>query len=65
MSRDRYRVTATCSGRPAITGWWDREDVARGKFRDWVSQYGSLPGARITLVDEEQAVTLTVWPEEA
>lgn len=65
MSSDRYRLTATSAGRPAITGWWDREDVARGKFRDWVGQYGGLPGARVTLVDEEQGVTLTEWPEEA
>ncbi|WP_122614500.1 hypothetical protein [Streptomyces sp. Tu 4128] len=65
MSSDRYRVTATSAGRPAITGWWDREDVARGKSRDWGGQYGSLPGAWITLIDEEQGVTLTEWPEQA
>ncbi|MCX4480262.1 hypothetical protein OOK44_28040 [Streptomyces cellulosae] len=65
MDNDRYRVTVSSAGRPAISEWWSREEVARGKFRDWAGQCGGLPDVRVTLCDEETGVTLTEWPEEA
>lgn len=36
-------------------GWWNREQVARDKFCRWVGEYGTMPGARLTLTDEETA----------
>ncbi|MFC0058046.1 DinB/UmuC family translesion DNA polymerase [Streptomyces actinomycinicus] len=33
---------------PVQHGWWGREEVARDKFRRWVGEYGSMPGARVT-----------------
>jgi hypothetical protein len=39
--------------------------VARDKFRDWVGQYdGSMPGARVTLSDEDTGDVLDDWPRE-
>ncbi|MFD4968976.1 hypothetical protein [Streptomyces sp. NPDC058424] len=61
---ERYHLTLTADGRPAMHGWWGRETTARRKFRDWVGEYGSARGARITLVDEETGETLTTWPDE-
>jgi hypothetical protein len=60
---ERYHLTLTRDGRPAMHGWWGNEAVARGKFTEWVGEWGR-PGAHITLVDEEAGETLTTWPEE-
>lgn len=62
---DRFRVTLTAAGRTVMRGWWASETVARGKFRDWIGEHGSRPGARITLVDEEVGAVLATWPDEA
>ncbi|MGW2445765.1 hypothetical protein [Streptomyces sp. NPDC001675] len=51
-----------CDDRLVLRGWWGTEAVARRKFRVWVGEYGSLPGARITLTDEETAAVLASWP---
>jgi hypothetical protein len=64
VSAGRYRVTVAVKGRPVVRGWWAVEATARRKLASWVGEYGSVPGARVTLVDEEQGVTLTSWPEE-
>ena len=61
---DRFRVTLTAAGRTVMRGWWASETVARGKFRDWIGEHGSRPGAVITLVDEEAGIVLTTWPDE-
>ncbi|MFJ3248408.1 hypothetical protein [Streptomyces sp. NPDC086782] len=45
-------------------GWWASEATARRKFTRWVGEYGSLPGARITLTDDQTGATLTTWPTE-
>ncbi|GED89297.1 hypothetical protein [Streptomyces sp. 6-11-2] len=45
-------------------GWWGSETTTRGKFRDWIAEYGSTRGARITLTDEDTGATLTTWPDE-
>ena len=57
----RYHLTLT--GRVAAQGWWGSEAIARGKFTEWVGDWGR-PGARVTLVDEETGTVLTTWPEE-
>lgn len=61
---DRFRVTLTAAGRTVLNGWWASEATARSKFRDWIGEHGSRPGARITLVDEETGTVLTTRPDE-
>ena len=61
---DRYHLTLTLDGEPAMQGWWAEETVARRKFSSWVGERGNLPGVRITLVDEETGSVLTAWPKE-
>jgi len=58
---DRYHLTLTAAGRPAMHGWWPSEVTARGKFATWVGSWG-VPGAQIVLVDEETGETLAEWP---
>ena len=58
----RYHLTLTVGGRPMMHGWWDDEAVARDRFRDWIGERGSMPGARVALVDEETGEPLDSWP---
>lgn len=58
---DRYHLTLTAAGRPAMHGWWPSEATARGKFQAWVGEWGR-PGTRVVLVDEETGATLDDWP---
>ncbi|MEV8548299.1 hypothetical protein AB0L04_00390 [Streptomyces glaucescens] len=60
---DRYHVTLTLAGRPALHGWWGSEQVARSQFTSLVGQYGQ-PGARVTLVDTETGDKLASWPND-
>jgi hypothetical protein len=62
---DRYHLSLTLDGRPAMQGWWAREATARRQFSAWVGERGSMPGVRITLVDEEASEQLEAWPEES
>ncbi|MFF7142219.1 hypothetical protein ACFZB5_13355 [Streptomyces nodosus] len=61
----RFHLTLTAVGRPAMHGWWASEATARHKATSWIGEYGSLPGARITLTDEAMGETLTTWPDGA
>jgi hypothetical protein len=61
---DRYHLTLTLDGEPAMQGWWAKEATARRQFSSWVGERGEMPGVRITLVDEETDETLAVWPKE-
>lgn len=61
---ERYHLSVTTRGRPAVQGWWGSEAVARRKFATWVGEYGALPDPRVTLVDEETGRVLTSWPDE-
>ncbi|MEV8033865.1 hypothetical protein [Streptomyces sp. NPDC086182] len=63
MTADRYHLTLTLDGRPAMQGWWSREATARRQFTAWVGERGEMPGVRITLVDTETGRTLTAWPK--
>ncbi|MET8113841.1 hypothetical protein [Streptomyces prasinus] len=63
MHPERFHVVLSSEGRPVQHGWWSSEVVARGKFRDWVGEWGELPDARVTLTDEETGTELTTWPE--
>ena len=64
MNDQRFHLTLTSAGRTVMQGWWPLESTARGQLPVWVGSWGSLPDARITLVDEETGTVLTVWPEE-
>jgi hypothetical protein len=61
---ERYHLLLTLDGRPAMHGWWGSEATARRQFTVWVGERGSMPGVRITLVDEESGETLGSWPDE-
>ncbi|WP_189956492.1 hypothetical protein [Streptomyces alanosinicus] len=60
----RYHLLLSSGGRPRQHGWWGREETARDKFRRWVGEYGSLPDTRVTLIDEDTAGVLAVWPDQ-
>jgi hypothetical protein len=62
MQPARYHVTLASAGRPVQHGWWDSEATARRKLAAWVGEWGGLPDARITLVDEDTGQTLEGWP---
>ncbi|MGW1961797.1 hypothetical protein ACWCPD_16155 [Streptomyces sp. NPDC001935] len=57
----RYHLTLVLAGRPTMHGWWSDEATARGQFPGWVGAWG-VPGARITLVDEDSEELLAEWP---
>ena len=59
---DRYHLTLSSAGRPAMHGWWADRAVADRKLLEWIGEYGSMPDARITLIDEDTGETLTDWP---
>jgi len=60
----RYHLTLTADGRPVMHGYWASEATGRDRFRVWIGERGSMPGAHITLVDEVAGETLTTWPDE-
>ncbi|MFI2761369.1 hypothetical protein ACH5A3_21245 [Streptomyces echinatus] len=60
----RYHLLLESGGRPIQHGWWDSEATARRKMISWIRERGSMPGARVTLTDEETAEVLATWPEE-
>ena len=63
MNDQRYHLTLTVAGRPAMRGWWASESTARGKFTRWVGS--GVADARVVLVDEETGRVLASWPDEA
>jgi hypothetical protein len=63
VNPERFHVTLSSAGRPMMHGWWASEATARDKVRDWARERGSLPDARVTLVDEETGTVLTTWPD--
>ncbi|MEV1079899.1 hypothetical protein AB0I98_16880 [Streptomyces sp. NPDC050211] len=62
---ERYHLTLNSANRPVQHGWWGSDVTARAKFTVWVGEHGSMPGARLILVDEVEGRTLAVGPEEA
>ncbi|MEU0053509.1 hypothetical protein ABZ299_28410 [Streptomyces sp. NPDC006184] len=60
----RYHLRLSADGRPVQHGWWGSEETARDKFRRWVGEYGGMPGARVTLTDEETGDVLATWPDQ-
>jgi hypothetical protein len=65
MDDERYHLTLYAGDEPVMHGWWgDRATVER-KFTRWIDERGSMPGVRITLVDEREQLVLASWPGEA
>ncbi|SOD80185.1 hypothetical protein SAMN06272781_6910 [Streptomyces sp. 1222.2] len=62
---ERYHLTLAVDGRQVMHGWWGSEKTARRKFTRWIGKHSSMPGARITLADDEAGTVLTTWPDEA
>ncbi|MFF5019537.1 hypothetical protein [Streptomyces sp. NPDC001165] len=60
----RYHLTLGDGDQLMMHGWWDSETTARRQFSTWVGERGTMPGARITLTDEETGTVLTTWPAE-
>ncbi|MFH9663623.1 hypothetical protein ACH4NF_35730 [Streptomyces sp. NPDC017248] len=59
----RYHLLLTMDGRPVQHGWWNREEIARDKFRRWIGERGGRPGTRVILLDEETGAVLADWPD--
>ncbi|MEU9319480.1 hypothetical protein [Streptomyces sp. NPDC048295] len=59
---EQRQLILTIDGRPLMHSWWRDRAVANRKFRPWVGEYGSLPGAGIVLVDAEAGEALASWP---
>jgi hypothetical protein len=45
-------------------GWWSDRATADRKYLSWIGERGSMPDARITLVDEQEQLVLASWPDE-
>lgn len=60
----RYHLLLASGGQPVQHGWWNREEVAWDKFRRWIREQGSMPGAHVTLTDEQTDKVLRTWPDE-
>lgn len=58
----RYHLALTIDGRPTMHGWWQDRTTADRKFRSWIGERGSMPGARITLTDQTTGRELAAWP---
>lgn len=65
MDDQRYHLTLFTGGRPVMHGWWGDLPTAERKYTRWIGEHGGVDGARITLVDEEEARVLKSWPAEA
>ncbi|MBX9399407.1 hypothetical protein K4749_39170 [Streptomyces sp. TRM72054] len=63
-SPGRYHLLLAAGGRPVQHGWWGSGETARAKFRRWVGEYGSMPGARLTLTDEVTGDVLATWSNQ-
>ncbi len=60
----RFHLLLASRGQPVQHGWWNSESVARSKLARWVGAYGTMPGGRITLTDEDTDTVVQVWPQE-
>ncbi|MEU8902218.1 hypothetical protein [Streptomyces mirabilis] len=65
MDDQRYHLTLTSAARPVMHGYWGDRATADDKFRRWIGEHGTVDGARISLVDEQEQQVLASWPDEA
>ncbi|MEU5477413.1 hypothetical protein [Streptomyces mirabilis] len=64
MDDQRYHLTLFAGGEPVMHGWWGKRATAERKFRRWIGEHGSVAGARVVLVDEQEQLVLASWPDE-
>jgi hypothetical protein len=57
----RYHLTLTIDGQPAMHGWGGKRATAERKYKGWIGEHGSIAGARITLADTDGR-ELAAWP---
>ncbi|SEB96505.1 hypothetical protein SAMN05216532_0043 [Streptomyces sp. 2231.1] len=60
----RFHLLLTSDGRAVQHGWRNSEHIAKRKFSIWVGERGTMPGARITLTDEQTGHMVMTWPKE-
>ncbi|MFI6491197.1 hypothetical protein [Streptomyces sp. NPDC050564] len=65
MTAGRFHLTLHAGARPVMHGWWGKRATADDKFRRWIGEHGSVDGARITLIDEQEQQLLKTWPDES
>jgi hypothetical protein len=58
---NRFHLTLSLDGRPAMDGWWGSEDTARTQFTAVVGKHGR-DGATVVLVDTTRGEQLASWP---
>ncbi|MFE2486093.1 hypothetical protein ACFXGR_22885 [Streptomyces mirabilis] len=64
MDDQRYHLALSTGDRPVMHGWWGERATAERKFTRWIGEHGSVDGAQVVLVDEEEARVLKTWPDE-
>ncbi|MYV64814.1 hypothetical protein GT043_02310 [Streptomyces sp. SID2131] len=50
---------------PTVTGTWEKQETADGKFEEWVYTHAAHPTARITLVEKSAGTrrVLSEWTQ--
>ncbi|MFB7999477.1 hypothetical protein ACFC4G_42615 [Streptomyces sp. NPDC056002] len=49
-----------------MNGWWSTRVTAERQYQSWIGSYGSMPGARFTLVEQGADtawIELRAWPD--
>jgi hypothetical protein len=65
VNDQRYHLTLYTSDEVVMQGWWAERATAERKHAAWKREHGSVEGARVVLVDEEEQRVLASWPDEA
>jgi hypothetical protein len=58
----RFHLMLATGDRPVMHGWWAALATAERKYTAWIGEHGSVDGARIALVDEQEQRVLKAWP---
>jgi hypothetical protein len=64
VNDQRYHLTLYAGPRPVMHGWWADLATAERKYLSWIGEHGSVDGARIALVDEQEQQVLASWPDD-
>jgi hypothetical protein len=62
---ERFHLTLTAEGAPAMHGWWGKRPTAEHQYRSWIGSWGSIDGASIVLAERADAGERVIasWPE--
>ncbi|MFE2318604.1 hypothetical protein ACFXC8_36820 [Streptomyces sp. NPDC059441] len=63
MDDQRYHLALVTGAQPVMQGWWSDRATADWKFTRWIGEHGSVDGARVVLVDEQEQLVLASWPD--